>query len=165
VLIFILLFQVVLRLSTTENNNKSWNRPVDLTLQSPFRIMSCKATPANIFLPTYAVRSDDPMNPVQRGGCDCSGSELSVLGSSAFEAAAQPQNNFSHIDAISSKASTMSFHFRNGGIQPPPRAYIREKIHCDWHFQPLFRPLSSDQDTPEEIEMQPLPSTAAPYIV
>ncbi|KAF4187879.1 hypothetical protein CNMCM7927_003086 [Aspergillus lentulus] len=61
--------EIVLCLSINDQDGMGPNKPrtVELTIESPFTILSCKATPANIYVPPYALESDRGVIPSYDG--------------------------------------------------------------------------------------------------
>jgi hypothetical protein len=113
-------------------------RPVELTIESPFTILSCKATPANIYVPPYAVESDMGVTPSYEGQCGCAEGPRPLSLASRHEAEApetQRVNSSTSLKTQSPRDITrpLSFDSTSSDIKQPARAHLP-----DWSF-------SSDQ--------------------
>ncbi|KAF7169115.1 hypothetical protein CNMCM5623_001923 [Aspergillus felis] len=80
--------EIVLCLSTADQDGmgSSKARPVELTIEAPFTILSCRATPANIYVPPYQVEGATEVTASQEGQCGCGQSPRSISLASRHEA-------------------------------------------------------------------------------
>jgi len=66
------LIQIVMRLSKADVNDPSKRRHFEISIDSPFHVLSCRATGANTALPAYSDnRSAMPSNSNASGSCSC----------------------------------------------------------------------------------------------
>lgn len=139
----------MLRFSKLYSGDPSGNKAVEITLQTPFHILSCKATPANIFVPAYAVHCEDPLNAVQQHGCDCFRPTV------GHEAEFQQRNTSNGDNTLISKGSLHSLPSRDEyhGINLPPRAYFGEPTRDDHRFSRVSMPLFSAQPAVDDFEL------------
>ncbi|GFF61635.1 hypothetical protein IFM62136_05087 [Aspergillus lentulus] len=123
--------EIVLCLSINDQDGMGPNKPrtVELTIESPFTILSCKATPANIYVPPYALESDRGVIPSYDGQCGCGDSPRSISLASRHEAEA-PQTE-ARDNLTSSKGQLpgditqqLSFYSISGDIKQPARAHL-----------------------------------------
>lgn len=72
-----LFIQVTFFLSQSNQNNAP-KRVSEVSLDSPFYILSCQATQANMQLPAYAGPTPDPIFPAEDTKCGCSETQLEL---------------------------------------------------------------------------------------
>ncbi|RHZ67186.1 arrestin C-terminal domain-containing protein, partial [Aspergillus thermomutatus] len=130
--------QLVLCLSTKgkDGMGSSKPRPVELTIESPFTILSCKATPANIYVPPYAVERDIGVSPSQEGQCGCGGIARSMSLASRHEAEAPETESIDNSTSIKAQlpgdiTRPLSLDSSANGIKQPARAHLP-----DWDLPP-----------------------------
>lgn len=66
-----------MRLSKVDEKDPSKRRHFEISIDSPFHILSCKATQGNIYLPAYNTPSSDPVIPPEEHECGCPGAPVS----------------------------------------------------------------------------------------
>ena len=64
-----------MRLSRPDENDSTKRRHFEISIDSPFNILSCRATQANISLPAYSA-GDGPLNSSDEFECGCPGAAL-----------------------------------------------------------------------------------------
>jgi hypothetical protein len=65
-----------MRLSKVDEKDPTKRRHFEISIDSPFHILSCKATQGNIFLPAYSDPSSEPVVPQEEFECGCPGASL-----------------------------------------------------------------------------------------
>lgn len=108
---------------------KSKPKPEELTINAPFTILSCKATPANIYVPPYEVEHDVRVTPSRVGRCGCGGGirSMSLASTHEPEAPETGQIHNSTLDKVQSVwdiTQPLSFDSDSNGIRLPPQAYL-----------------------------------------
>lgn len=123
--------QIVLCLSIKDQNGMGSSKPrlVELTLESPFTILSCKATPANIYVPPYEVKGDIGATASCEGQCGCGQSPQSISLTSRHEAEApqtEARENSTSLKVQLPKDIThpLRFDSTSNDIKQPARAYL-----------------------------------------
>lgn len=71
-----------MRLSKPDEKEPSKRRHFEISIDSPFHILSCKATQGNIFLPAYSDPSSDPALIQEESTCGCPGAPMTKRGAS-----------------------------------------------------------------------------------
>ena len=69
------MLQIVMRLSKPDENDSSKRRHFEISIDSPFHILSCLATQANTSLPAYSSGGTTPL-PADEFECGCPGALL-----------------------------------------------------------------------------------------
>ncbi|KAJ6104644.1 hypothetical protein N7523_010964 [Penicillium sp. IBT 18751x] len=141
--------QVVVRFSNLSGVHPSGNKPVEMTIEAPFHILSCKATPANIFVPAYEMHSEGPLSAVQECGCACPGPDVSRPKSSEHDTTTQQPINPDQSSLMPLNGSTLSLNSSHnssdtecGDIKRPPRAYLGGTNRDHTRSQQTFWPVS-----------------------
>ncbi|GFG09468.1 hypothetical protein IFM61392_05900 [Aspergillus lentulus] len=123
--------EIVLCLSINDQDGMGPNKPrtVELTIESPFTILSCKATPANIYVPPYALESDRGVIPSYDGQCGCGDSPRSISLASRHEAEAPQTEARDNLTSSKGQLSgditqQLSFYSISGDIKQPARAHL-----------------------------------------
>ncbi|EAW19878.1 arrestin C-terminal domain-containing protein [Aspergillus fischeri NRRL 181] len=123
--------QIVLCLSIKDQDGmgSSKPRPVELTIESPFTILSCKATPANIYVPPYEVEGDIELAASHEGQCGCGHSPRSISPASRHEAEArqtEARDNLTSLEGQLPKDITQPLRFDSisSFIKQPARAHL-----------------------------------------
>lgn len=123
--------QIVLCLSIKDQDGMGSSKPrlVELTLESPFTILSCKATPANIYVPPYEVKGDIGATASCEGQCGCGQSPQSISLTSRHEAEApqtEARENSTSLKVQLPKDIThpLRFDSTSNDIKQPARAHL-----------------------------------------
>ncbi|KAL3444488.1 hypothetical protein BJX65DRAFT_319954 [Aspergillus insuetus] len=108
--------KIVLRLSKQDERDTGKRRHFEISIDSPFHLLSCKATQANIFLPAYTSPDSEPATPGPEFECGCAG-------------APQLRRNASGTPSSSDRdeapaAVSRSFTSGSGGLARPPAAHL-----------------------------------------
>lgn len=122
----LILLQIVLRLSKIDERDPSKRRHFEISIDSPFHILSCKATQANIYLPAYSRPASDPDPPAQEHECGCPGAPLAAREYSIAQSSSDREDsttNLTRRDSIG-RAVTRSFTNGSGGLARPPQAHL-----------------------------------------
>ncbi|KAJ5553284.1 hypothetical protein N7494_002662 [Penicillium frequentans] len=118
--------KIVLRLSKIDERDPTKRRHFEISIDSPFHILSCKATQANIYLPAYSRPATDPDPPAQEHECGCPGAPLAAREYSLAQSNSDREDsttNLTRPDAIG-RAVTRSFTNGSGGLARPPQAHL-----------------------------------------
>lgn len=121
----------MLRLSKVDERDSGKRRHFEISIDSPFHILSCKATQANIYLPAYTRPATDPEPPAQEFECGCPGAPVA----SREYSIAQPNSdredssiNLSRRASIAGASTgrpvARSFTNGSGGLARPPQAHL-----------------------------------------
>ncbi|GFG14152.1 hypothetical protein IFM5058_06807 [Aspergillus udagawae] len=123
--------QIVLCLSLADQGSmgSSKARPVELTIESPFTILSCKATPANIYVPPYEVEGAFEVMASQEGQCGCGPSPRSISLASRHEAEAPEAEAKDNLMSVKGQfpgdiTQPLSFDNMLSDIKQPARAHL-----------------------------------------
>ncbi|KAI9369263.1 hypothetical protein BJX61DRAFT_536565 [Aspergillus egyptiacus] len=108
--------KIVLRLSKQDERDPGKRRHFEISIDSPFHLLSCKATQANIYLPAYTSRNSEPAAPAPEFECGCAGSP--PLRRDASRAPSGLDR-----DEVPT-AVTRSFTSGSGGLVRPPAAHL-----------------------------------------
>lgn len=123
--------QIDLCFSVKDGNGMSQSKPklVTLAIESPFTLLSCKATPANIFVPPYAVERD--MARIPLNGCRCNDScstQWTTL-TSRYQTGSPENANSTPANHSSAENSITPLNF--GGITTDIKQPTQAHLH-DW---------------------------------
>ncbi|KAB8222974.1 hypothetical protein BDV33DRAFT_189388 [Aspergillus novoparasiticus] len=123
--------QIVLCLSLADQGSmgSSKPRPVELMIESPFTILSCKATPANIYVPPYEVEGAIEVTASQEGQCGCGQSPRPISLASRHDAEAPGAEARVNSTTVKGQfpgdiTQSLSFDSMSGGIKQPARAHL-----------------------------------------
>jgi arrestin-related trafficking adapter 3/6 len=115
--------QIVLRLSRADVSDPTKRRHFEISIDSPFHILSCQATQHNIFLPAYTSPDQPSCNDPRQYQCGCPGSP--VRGSS-FGLRGHATSNVPPPDPHSNVSPTNDLSGVN--LQRPPAAHLSGDI-------------------------------------
>ncbi|CEN62782.1 Putative Thioredoxin binding protein TBP-2/VDUP1 [Aspergillus calidoustus] len=108
--------KIVLRLSKQDERDPGKRRHFEISIDSPFHLLSCKATQANIFLPAYTSPDSEPATPGPEFECGCAG---------APQLRRNPSGTPSSSDRDEAPAAvSRSFTSGSGGLARPPAAHL-----------------------------------------
>ncbi|KAE8307235.1 hypothetical protein BDV41DRAFT_582581 [Aspergillus transmontanensis] len=123
--------QIILCLSLADQGSMGSikPRPVELTIESPFTILSCKATPANIYVPPYEVEGAIEVTASQEGQCGCGQSPRPISLASRHDAEAPGAEARVNLTTVEGQFSgditqSLSFDSMSGAIKQPARARL-----------------------------------------
>jgi arrestin-related trafficking adapter 3/6 len=69
--------QIVMRMSKADEKDPSKRRHFEISIDSPFHLLSCMATQANLILPAYSTSSSGPVILAEEFECGCPGAPVS----------------------------------------------------------------------------------------
>jgi hypothetical protein len=131
------LSQIVLRLSRSDTSDPTKRRHFEISIDSPFHILSCRATQANTSLPAYSIpeSSDDSQNLYE---CGCPGAAVRCGSPAAF---GSPIGSFhlnrGNASPLRTESPSVSSSAGTGrpiviDLAPPPAAHFSgEPLHTN----------------------------------
>ncbi|KAJ5166906.1 uncharacterized protein N7482_005687 [Penicillium canariense] len=159
--------QIVLRLSKVDERDPTKRRHFEISIDSPFHILSCKATQANIYLPAYSRPATDPDPPAQEFECGCPGAPPAARDHSLGHANSDREDSISNPNRRNSLTPvSRSFTNGSGGLARPPQAHIahepsneRDVLPRPMHLvrAPSFAPPAFDDVPPPPPLVTPPP--------
>ncbi|KAL4934702.1 arrestin family protein [Aspergillus undulatus] len=107
--------KIVLRLSKQDERDPGKRRHFEISIDSPFHLLSCKATQGNIYLPAYTSPNSEPATPAPEFECGCAGAPI--------------RRNPSRTPSTSDREDpqpvvSRSFTSGSGGLARPPAAHL-----------------------------------------
>ncbi|KAL5366122.1 hypothetical protein BJX96DRAFT_169664 [Aspergillus floccosus] len=117
--------KIVLRLSKVDERDPNKRRHFEISIDSPFHLLSCKATQANIYLPAYTSPNSDPVTPAQEYECGCPGA--AVVPRPAPVRRVSPPTDPE--DSTVRGHVTRSFTNGSGGLTRPPPVHLAQEAH------------------------------------
>ncbi|OXV11978.1 hypothetical protein Egran_00262 [Elaphomyces granulatus] len=69
--------KIVMRMSKVDEKDPSKRRHFEISIDSPFHLLSCMATQANLILPAYTISSSGPVVLAEELECGCPGAPVS----------------------------------------------------------------------------------------
>ncbi|KAF2280662.1 uncharacterized protein EI97DRAFT_367964 [Westerdykella ornata] len=144
--------KIVMRLSKTDQNDPNKRRHFEISIDSPFHILSCRATQANTVLPAYS--SPEPSsNDAPRPECGCPGAPIRRGTPTSFIPGLSTEDR-SRASSIASVSSP--------GAARPQQAHIAGRhdmvLHRPMHLlrAPSFNPPAfEDEEPPPPMETPP----------
>jgi hypothetical protein len=114
-----------MRLSKVDEKDPSKRRHFEISIDSPFHILSCKATQANIYLPAYSTPSSDPAMPQEEFECGCPGAPVSRRNTSSSQLSSSDRDERTN-GSSSGRGSALprSFTSGSGGLTRPEQAHL-----------------------------------------
>ncbi|OQD78349.1 hypothetical protein PENDEC_c001G06107 [Penicillium decumbens] len=150
--------KIVLRLSKVDEKDTGKRRHFEISIDSPFHILSCKATQANIYLPAYTRPASDPEPPAQEYQCGCPGAPVASREYSIPQSTSDREDsstNLSRRASIAGRPVSRSFTNGSGGLARPPQAHLAH--------EESRRDMQRDvQDIPRPMHLLRTPSFAPP---
>lgn len=116
----------MLRLSKVDERDPGKRRHFEISIDSPFHILSCKATQANIYLPAYTSPNSDPVPPAQEYECGCPGAPLVSRNSSSNFLPLPDRDELN--PSPTGRAISRSFTNGSGGLARPPQAHLAQEV-------------------------------------
>lgn len=140
----------MLRLSKVDERDPTKRRHFEISIDSPFHILSCKATQANIYLPAYTRPAADPDPPAQEFECGCPGAPLASRDYTPAQSSSDREDSSSNLSRRASTGRDVSRSFTNGsgGLARPPQAHLAHE--------------TSERDVPRPMHLLRAPSYAPP---
>ncbi|KAL5342296.1 hypothetical protein BJX70DRAFT_394890 [Aspergillus crustosus] len=112
--------KIVLRLSKQDERDPTKRRHFEISIDSPFHLLSCKATQANIYLPAYTSPDSEPAAPAQQFECGCLGAPAVRRNGSRTPPSAERDDP----PVVVSR----SFTSGSGGLARPPEAHLASNM-------------------------------------
>jgi hypothetical protein len=139
----------VMRLSRPDENDSSKRRHFEISIDSPFNILSCRATQANISLPAYSA-GDGPQSSSDEFECGCPGATLRRRNTPPVS-----QNRIQTVGASADGPGpgvSRSWTNDTGGLAMPTQAHVHNDPNSGqvrpMHLlrAPSFNPPAFDED-------------------
>ncbi|PLN84325.1 arrestin domain protein [Aspergillus taichungensis] len=111
--------KIVLRLSKVDERDSGKRRHFEISIDSPFHLLSCKATQANICLPAYTTPNSDPVPQAQEFECGCPGAPPLHRNNSGGH---RPPSDGE--EPFPGRPVSRSFTNGSGGLALPPQAHL-----------------------------------------
>ena len=143
--------QIVLRLSKIDERDPTKRRHFEISIDSPFHILSCKATQANIYLPAYSRPANEPEPPSQEYECGCPGAPPAAREYSLAPPSLDRDDTSATTGRRGSVGAVMmnrSFTNGSGGLARPPQAHLATE--------------PTDREVPRPMHLVRAPSFAPP---
>ncbi|KAJ5391624.1 hypothetical protein N7509_007114 [Penicillium cosmopolitanum] len=142
--------KIVLRLSKVDERDPTKRRHFEISIDSPFHILSCKATQANIYLPAYTRPSAEPEPPAQEFECGCPGAPMTPRDNSAAQSSSDREESSTNL-SLNRRASigpiSRSFTNGSGGLARPPQAHLAHEPNNEREHNPTTAPGPSEYTT------------------
>jgi arrestin-related trafficking adapter 3/6 len=155
-------WQIVMRLSRPDENDSNKRRHFEISIDSPFNIMSCRATQANISLPAYSAGGQSTQ-PADEFDCGCPGAALlrrNTPPTSTHQAAIGANGSNPNLP---NAGVSRSWTNDDGGLAMPSQAHFANDPNSGnprpIHLLrvPSFNPPSFDEDDPPPPLVTPPP--------
>ncbi|KAI2602555.1 hypothetical protein GGR54DRAFT_495111 [Hypoxylon sp. NC1633] len=143
--------KIVMRISRLDPDDPAGKRRrhFEISIDSPFTVLNCRATQANTALPEYS-GADLPMYR-QQASCGCPDAEIVATNPS-------PASSTGTIPPIDGSVSVANAE--SPGIAPPPAAHVQQ--HPAASSQPVQRQFNPQQFAPRPIHLLRYPSFNPP---
>lgn len=114
-----------MRLSRPDENDPTKRRHFEISIDSPFHILSCRATAANTYLPAYT-SGRVPATPADEFDCGCPGAAVRKR-NTPTTTTTLPATNASTTTIESAQAgATRSWTNNTGGLTAPRPAHVHD---------------------------------------
>jgi hypothetical protein len=148
-----------MRLSKPDANEPGKRRHFEISIDSPFHILSCRATQANISLPAYSSPQDAP-NSASLYECGCPGAARRRNSPQGFVPTLTSLNtNITTIGNATGTEQTASPSVMSPGLARPPTAHIGgpQAMQRPIHLlrAPSFNPPAFEDDPPPALLTPP----------
>ncbi|KAK5527649.1 hypothetical protein LTR23_010867 [Exophiala sp. CCFEE 6169] len=150
--------KILMRLSRPDENDLTKRRHFDISIDSPFKIMSCRATQANISLPAYSSGDQTP-GAADESECGCPGAQITRRNTPPV----LPLPN-SGSSAPISPLPQRSWTSDNGGLTMPTEAHVHHGDPNNAASRPMhllrvpsFNPPAFNEDEPPPPMVTPPP--------
>lgn len=151
--------QIVMRLSRPDENDSEKRRHFEISIDSPFNIMSCRATQANISLPAYTPGGSSSA-PTDEFECGCPGAILRRRNTPPIIQQPSVAGNTS----LSSAGPQRSWSSDTAGLTLPTQAHVHNAEADGGNARPMhllrapsFNPPAFDADDPPPPLVTPPP--------
>jgi hypothetical protein len=151
-----------MRLSRPDENDSTKRRHFEISIDSPFNILSCRATQANISLPAYSAGGMAPP-PADEYECGCPGAALRRRNTPPVSQNRVPTvQNTAESDNVAPGVQR-SWTNDSGGLAMPTQAHVHNNPHGGqprpMHLlrSPSFNPPAFDEDEPPPPLVTPPP--------
>lgn len=154
-------YQIVMRLSRPDENDSTKRRHFEISIDSPFNILSCRATQANISLPAYSAGGVTAA-PADEYDCGCPGAALRRRNTPPVSQARIQAGNTSS-ESIPNPGVARSWTNDTGGLTMPTQAHLHDDPNIGqprpMHLlrSPSFNPPAFDDDEPPPPLVTPPP--------
>ncbi|KAJ5677075.1 uncharacterized protein N7477_002708 [Penicillium maclennaniae] len=161
--------KIVLRLSKVDERDTGKRRHFEISIDSPFHILSCKATQANIYLPAYSRPDAEPEPPVQEFECGCPGAPMAARDHAVAQSSSDREDSSINLSRQASIAGAsvggrpIARSFTNGsaGLARPAQAHLaHEESRRDVQRDPSTQP--GAPHVPRPMHLLRTPSFAPP---
>ena len=161
--------QIVMRLSKPDETDPTKRRHFEISIDSPFHILSCRATQANTSLPAYTAGAQTPL-PADEYECGCPGASLRRRNSPHGQVptlASLRQNNDSSASVDSDRERgppARSWTNQSAGLARPPAVHVHNDPNSGaprpMHLlrSPSFNPPPFDDHDPPPPLITPPPN-------
>ncbi|RMD44960.1 hypothetical protein DV735_g169, partial [Chaetothyriales sp. CBS 134920] len=145
--------KIVLRLSRPDENDSSKRRHFEISIDSPFTILSCRATQANISLPAYTAGNSDGA-AADEYTCGCPGATLLSRRNTPPSGPQHPAALAMHADAITNPGVQRSWSNDGVGLAVPRPAHVHNEPNNEQprpiHLMrmPSFNPPAFEDEEP-----------------
>ena len=143
-----------MRLSKPDQNDPSKRRHFEISIDSPFHILSCRATQANISLPAYSSPESVPNN-TSLFDCGCPGAARRRNSPQRFV----PTLTSLNTNSTGNSEQTASPAVMSPGLARPPTAHIggHQAVQRPMHLlrAPSFNPPAFEDDPPPPLMTPP----------
>lgn len=150
-----------MRLSRPDENDSAKRRHFEISIDSPFNILSCRATQANISLPAYDAGGTAP-TPADEFECGCPGAALRRRNTPPVSQNRVPQIN-TQVGNGPGAGVQRSWTNDSGGLAMPSQAHMANDSNTaqprPMHLlrAPSFNPPAFDEDEPPPPLVTPPP--------
>jgi hypothetical protein len=148
-----------MRLSKVDENDPTKRRHFEISIDSPFHILSCKATQANIYLPAYSDPSSEPIMPQTEYACGCPGAPVVTRRNTATsQLSASDRDDPGHPRG---HGLPRSFTSGSGGLARPAQAHIAHEPN-EREARPMHLLRAPSFAPPAFEELEPAPPLVTP---
>jgi hypothetical protein len=152
-----------MRLSKADEKDPTKRRHFEISIDSPFHILSCKATQGNIFLPAYSDPSSDPAVIQDEYSCGCPGAPMTrrINSSTSLDQINNTNNNDSGTNHPT-RGLPRSFTSGSGGLSRPEAAHIAHEAPSERDARPMHLLRAPSFAPPAFEELEPPPPLVTP---
>ena len=147
-----------MRLSRPDENDPNKRRHFEISIDSPFNIMSCRATQANTSLPAYSAGGQAP-GATDEVECGCPGAQVTKRNTPPVQSA-----SMSGSSAPTAPVPQRSWTSDNGGLTLPTQAHVHNADPNNSASRPMhllrapsFNPPAFDDEDPPPPMITPPP--------
>lgn len=148
--------KIVMRLSRPDENDPNKRRHFEISIDSPFNIMSCRSTQANTSLPAYSAGGQTP-GATDEFECGCPGAQLTRRNTPPV---LPSLNNTLPVLPVPQRSWTND----NGGLTVPTQAHVHNADPNNGSSRPMhllrapsFNPPAFDEEEPPPPMVTPPP--------